>query len=70
VLANALNLLDPSLTFSFQVGYYGEEAGKSENIQTSRLSTTFVPEPGTLILLGTGLLGLGILGRKKFRARS
>ncbi len=26
---------------------------------------TFIPEPGTLLLLGTGLLGLGISGRKK-----
>lgn len=25
----------------------------------------FIPEPGTLLLLGTGLLGLGIAGRKK-----
>ena len=28
-----------------------------------------VPEPSTLLLLGAGLLGLGILGRKKFRTK-
>ena len=30
--------------------------------------TPSVPEPGTLLLLGTGLAALGALGRRKFRA--
>jgi hypothetical protein len=31
--------------------------------------TVYVPEPGTLLLLGSGLLGLVVSGRKKFRKK-
>ncbi len=33
------------------------------------MTLNFVPEPGTLLLLGSGIAGLAILGRKKQRAR-
>ncbi len=50
----------------FQVGYYDGLTGAGE-IRTSRLSENLsVPEPSALLLLGSGLLGLRLLGRKRF----
>jgi hypothetical protein len=31
------------------------------------LTLTYVPEPGTVLLLGAGALGLGALGRRRVR---
>jgi hypothetical protein len=51
----------------FQVGYYDELTG-SGNISYGRLSENLtVPEPSGLLLLGSGLMGLGFFSRKRFR---
>ncbi len=45
---------------SFLVRFTGFEGGQSEKVPHS------VPEPGTLLLLGVGLLGLGLTVKRKY----
>ena len=53
----------PSGTFGFEL-VYGECCGAPAVLQTS-LPLQGVPEPGTVALIGAGLLGLGVIGRRR-----
>jgi len=46
---------------------FGDEYGKPLDVSLQSGSVNVVPEPGTLLLVGSGLLGVGYLRRKRLR---
>jgi hypothetical protein len=53
----------------FGTGYNGDgevlEGGVTDTSQNTRIAITVVPEPGTVLLMGLGLVGLAGAGRRK-----
>jgi hypothetical protein len=59
---------NPGAPFSLTLDLYvhHDKGGMTTSMDTN---TSTTPEPGTILLLGMGLLGLGVIGRKKISVK-
>lgn len=69
--ATLIPITDFSATHFYKLTMYAWVAANNDNeriqIHMSGLKPSSVPEPSTMLLLGTGLIGLAGWGRKKFK---
>ena len=58
-----------NLSASFGEGYTIKNVGKFSHLNEYDAGTTSVPEPGTLMLLGAGLLGFAVYGKRRMNKK-
>jgi len=66
---NATLLADlgaPNLPYTFRLSLFGSGSG-TYNVTSADLENTPVPEPGSMVLFGSGLIGLAAMARRKMR---
>jgi len=64
--ANAWGLIQPNPPWEELVMTLDVPPGHVAVVDTAHIATECVPEPGTLVLLGIGVLGLAFCGRRRY----